>query len=140
MISGFWHFFRICKIPFLSTLKWQAKFLFFRAVAVRISVRVPRRQNGRHFAQPVRVLTSGILQIRKKFQNPEIPRNLELFSDLQIPLVSTLTGHVKCHNFFLSEAVRSCVSAQASKVTALFIDFRGTYKRNFSNLKKVPES
>ncbi len=58
-------------------------FLFFRAVAVWISVRAPRQQNGRHFAWPVRVLTSGILQIRKKFQNPGNLRILELLSNLQ---------------------------------------------------------
>jgi hypothetical protein len=58
-------------------------FLFFRAVAVRTSVREPSRQNGRRFSWPVRVLTSGILQIRKKIQTPGNLRILELFSDLQ---------------------------------------------------------
>jgi hypothetical protein len=41
-------------------------FLFFRAVAVRISVRAPRRQNGRHFAWPVKVLT-----YKWNFANPK---------------------------------------------------------------------
>jgi hypothetical protein len=37
----------------------------------------------RHFTWPVRVLKSGILQIRKKCRNPDDLRILALFADLQ---------------------------------------------------------
>jgi hypothetical protein len=74
--------------------------LFFRVVAARISVRAPRWQKGRHFLRPVRVLTSGIFQIWKKCQNPGLLRILELFRIYEIPLLSTLTGHVKWRSFF----------------------------------------
>jgi hypothetical protein len=77
-VSGFWHFFRICKISLLSTLKGQAKCLGFFST-MQISVRAPRWQKGRHFSQSVRVLKSGIMQIWKTFQNPETLRFNEHF-------------------------------------------------------------
>ncbi len=47
-----------------------------------------------------RVHKIGILQIRKKGQNHEILRILALFLIFEIPLLSILTGHMKCHNVF----------------------------------------
>ncbi len=105
-------------------------FLFFRAVAVqRICVRAPRWQKRRHFSWPVRVLQSGISQIRKSAKILGISRFWNFFRICEIPLLSPLTGQVKCHSF-----------CRAVKSGVLFHYFRGTYKWNFSNLKKVPES
>ncbi len=53
----------------------------------------------RHFTWPVRKLKSGISQIRKKFQNLEIPRIMAIFSDLPNSTFSTLTGHEKSRLF-----------------------------------------
>ncbi len=98
-------------------------FLFFRAVAVqRIFVRAPRWQKRQHFSWPVRVLKSGISQIRKKCYNPGNLRILELFRICEISLLSPLTGHVKCAVFSVrSKAVLSCVSAEASKVASFLL-------------------
>ncbi len=43
----------------------------------------PRRQKRRHFSWPLKVITSGILQIWKKYQNPKYLRILAHFSDFQ---------------------------------------------------------
>jgi hypothetical protein len=91
----------ISKYPKMVTKLFQ----FFWAVVVWISARTPRRQNGRHFARPARVKTSGISQIRKKFQNPEIPRILELFSDLQNSTCKYPYRPCELPQFF---SVRSC--------------------------------
>ncbi len=81
--SGFWNFFRIWKIPLVSTSKVNEKSRHFWRLGAHTAQHSFRRKKLRHFTWPVRVLTSGILQIRKKFQNPEIPRILALFSDLR---------------------------------------------------------
>jgi hypothetical protein len=67
-----------------------------------------------------------------------------IFKIFRIPLVSTSLGHAKCLEFF-SFSVHFCgdllyVGTLAGKVAALCMACKGTYKWNFSDLKKVPES
>jgi hypothetical protein len=74
---GFWHFFQICKIPLVSTLTGCAKccpFCHLGALTDICTVTVQIKKVLRHFACQFRVLKSGILQIWKKCQNPDIPR------------------------------------------------------------------
>jgi hypothetical protein len=95
----------------------------------------------RHFTWPVRVLKSGILQIRKKCRNPDDLRILALFSDFHnfISKYSKMASKV-----FLFFSGRSCAdiceSAKAAKWAALCMACKGTYRWNFANQKKVPES
>ncbi len=56
-------------------------------------------KNWRYFDWPFRVLKNGISKIWKKYQNPKDLRILVLFQICEIPIWSTLTGHVKCGHF-----------------------------------------
>ncbi len=65
-----------------------------------------------HFTWPVRILRSGILQIRKKCQNPDDLRILALFSDLQNSTSKYPKITSKTFLFFRAVAVqRICVRA-----------------------------
>jgi hypothetical protein len=76
-------------------------FIFFRAVAVWISVRAPRRQKGLHFPRPVRVLKVEFRKSENSARILGISGFWNFFWICKIPLVSTLTGCVKCRSFFL---------------------------------------
>jgi hypothetical protein len=63
----------------------------------------PWQEKCWHFASPVKVLKSGIFQIRKKYQNPEIFGILTVFCIIKIPLLSTLKGQSKSPYFSVPE-------------------------------------
>ncbi len=54
----------------------------------------------KHFACHFRVLRNGILQIRKKCRILRSSGLRHSFWICKIPLLSTLTGHVKCRSYF----------------------------------------
>ncbi len=84
-ISGFWHFFQICKIPHLKVLLQAMR------SAATFPIQKPTHISTQHRTKNVeslcmffRVLTrSGILQIWKKCQNPQDFRTPAHFSDLR---------------------------------------------------------
>ncbi len=73
---------------------------FFWAIAVRISVRAPRQQKGRHFARPVRVLKMEFHKSKKSTRILRFPGFWNFLRICEIPLVSSLTDNAKCRSFF----------------------------------------
>jgi hypothetical protein len=119
LISGISLFWKKCQnpaIPRILTLYsdlWNSTFKYPQRpwevpnfLPHRHSHRYPQSFRPKKFTCHFRVLKSGILQFRKKYQNPETLTILALFWIFKILLLSTLTGHVKCE-------VPQCVSNQA---------------------------
>jgi hypothetical protein len=100
MISEFWHFFGFSKFHFEGPKNDKPSFLFFRAVAVWISVRAPRRKKRQHFSWSVRVLKVEFLKSEKSARILGISGFWNFFRICKISLVSTLAGHVKSRIFF----------------------------------------
>ncbi len=75
-VPRIWALFQICD----NALKWHAECInFFRPGAVRICGWVPRWKRHGHFACHFRPLWSGISNILKIGQNPEILKNVGTF-------------------------------------------------------------
>ncbi len=103
--SGIWHFFHICNIPLLkkSAPNRHAKWfnLFHPGIRTQI-LTAPSRKMLRYFAYLFKALRSGILQIWRKCQNPEVLRNLALYLGLQYfaARCSELACKVNQHAFY----------------------------------------
>ncbi len=82
-----------------SSLTGYGKCCHFCRLGTHTDLHSCGQKKQRHSQRSVRVLTSGISQIQKLCQNPEIPRILALFSDLQN---STCTMDRKCWVTLLS--------------------------------------
>ncbi len=79
------------------------RLFLFSVCCCAVSMWAPWQEKWRHFASPVKVLKSGIFQIWKKYQNPEIFGILTLFRIFKIPLLSTLKGQSKSSYFSVPE-------------------------------------
>ncbi len=114
-ISGFWNFFRICKIPLVSTLTGHENCRPFCRLGALTDVRTAMARKNRNTL--LAILLYLEMEFCKSAKSVRILRSSGLrhfFRICKIPLLSTLTGHLKCRSSLPYRcSVKLCVSNQA---------------------------
>jgi hypothetical protein len=92
-----------------------------------------KQKKLKHFAWNFEVSKSGILKSEK---NDRILRSSGFWNFLQIPLVSTLTGHEKCRPFCPLGALTDIRTARAQKNRDTLLDILGYLKVEYCKSEK----